>query len=342
MTSLATSLKIGSANPLDHAGEIKKLFLADGHPEFPEFFDRAYPSAVRSGGKSWIGVDGEGSIVMHMARFPRRFTLGERAVRGGVLLNLMAAKSHRTFFPALTLMRQAIADSKDERDVDFLYGTPTPAGSALLKAAGFSTVGALQRFAFPLAGGRWYTDAAARVYRTMVRVRAWNTSAEAVEHAAQHFDADAFERPAGASPALRPFRPPELYRQCLADYPSSADYWFTLHENTCSIQPSAAVLVRGASGRIATLYSLSREPSLPLSAIVPALAAALRTAGYRRLSVSTLAGTHFARELTRAGFIPRSDRMPMLALALTEFGADALRSMSIWEITALDCDPYSP
>jgi len=336
------SLRIASANPLDHAGEIKGLFLADDRPEFPEFFDRAYPSAVRSGGKSWIGIDAEGRLVMHIARFARRFTLGERACAGGVLVDLIAAKSHRTFFPALTLMRQVVADSKAERDVDFLYGTPNAAGSALLKAAGFLTVGTVKRFVFPLADERWYAEAAARVYQTMLRVRSWHTSAEAVEHAAQRFDAGAFERPTGASPALRPFRPLELYRQCLAGYPSGADRWFTFHENARTTPASAAVLVRGGSDGTATLYSVSREPSLPLSAIVPELAAALRRAGYRRLAVSTLAGTRFAEELKRAGFIPRSDRAPMMACALTDLGADALRAGATWEITGLDGDPYSP
>jgi hypothetical protein len=335
-----TGLKILSANPLDHAAELKELFLAHDRPGFPAFFDRAYPSAVRSGGKSWIGVDGEGRLVTHIARFLRRFMLGERIVAGGVLLNLMAAKSHRTVVPALTLMRQMTADSKGERDVDFLYATPNPAGSALLKAAGFSTIGELQRFVFPLAGERWYMSAAARVYHMMMRIRGGNTNARAVQHAAQHFDPDAFERPAGAAPALRPFRPSELYRQCLAGYPSSADHWFTFHRGAPTTQPSAAVLVRGGADRVATLFSLCREPSLPLSAIVPALVGALRRAGYRRLSVSTVARTRFAEELTRAGFVPRPDRELMLAYALTDLGADVLRSIATWEITRLDCDPY--
>jgi hypothetical protein len=333
-----SSLKILSANPLDHAGDIKELFLTHERPEFPEFFDRAYPPAVRSGGKSWIGVDSQGRIVMHIARFPQRFAFGERTAVGGLLVNLMAAKSHRTVVPALTLMRQVVADSKADRAVDFLYADPNPAGSALIKAAGFSTVGTLRRFVFPLAGGHWYTNAAARVYHTMVRVRAWNHSAAVVEHAATDFNADPFEQPTGASPALRPYRPPELYRQRLESYPASTDHWFTIHENARPNRSSAAALVRGSSDRTATMYSLSREPSLSLSAIVPALTTALQRAGYRRLFVSTLSGTHFAEELKRAGFIPREDLDPIMACAVTELGADTLRAAATWEITELDCD----
>jgi hypothetical protein len=342
VTTAVTNLKILVANPLDHAGEIKDLFLEDDRAKFPEFFDRAYPSAVRSGGKSWIGVDADRRLVMHVARFPRRFTLGERTVAGGVLLNLIAAKSHRTVVPALTLMRQLVTDSKVEGDVDFLYATPIAVGSAVLRAAGFSIVGTLGRFVFPLADERWYADAAARVYQTMLRIRSWRTSARAVEHTAQRFDAGAFERPMGAVPTLRPIRPSELYPQCLAGYPSDADHWFTFHRGARTAPPSAAALVRGGADRVATLFSLSREPSLPVYAIVPSLAAALRRAGYHRLWVSTLTGTRFARELTRAGFIRRPDSLPMLAYALTELGASALRSIASWEITRLDCDPYNP
>jgi hypothetical protein len=76
-----------------------------------------------------------------------------------------------------------------------------------------------------------------------------------------------------------------------------------------------------------------------LSAILPPLAAALRRAGYRRLAVFTLAGTPFARELTRAGFVRRYDGgASVMAHALTELGAEALRAATMWEITEVDCD----
>jgi hypothetical protein len=337
-----TGLRLVCVNPLDHAGGIKELFLADGQPQYPEFFDRAYVSAVRTGGKSWIGLDAEGCVVMHIARFTRRFVFGERILVGGVLLDLRAAKSHRTFFPPLTLLRQLIADSKGERDVDFLYGIPNARGNALFNAAGFSTTATLGRFVFPLGDRRWYANVAARAYQTMVRIRAWNVDAARVEHAAQHFDATPFERPARTGPGLRPFRSPELFLQCLAGYPGSMDHWLTFQRGSRAAQPCAAAFVRGGADGVATLFSLSREPSVPLSAITPALAAALRRAGYHRLSVSTLIRTDFAKELTRAGFVQRADRVPMMVYPVTELGAEALRSMEAWEITALDCDPYIP
>src|SRR2546423_4597380 len=111
------SFRVVCANPLEHSEEIKGLFLAHDVPDFPEFFDRAYPFVVREGGKSWIGFDGDGRVVAHIARFPRRFTLGTQTVVGGLLADLMTAKSHRTVFPGLTLVRQMTAQSQAEGNV---------------------------------------------------------------------------------------------------------------------------------------------------------------------------------------------------------------------------------
>ena len=76
---------ITAVNPLDHAEGIKQLFLDHERPEFPAFFDRAYAAGVRAGGVSWIGLDGAGHIVMHVACFPQRFRFGEREVVGGLM-----------------------------------------------------------------------------------------------------------------------------------------------------------------------------------------------------------------------------------------------------------------
>src|SRR5207237_226986 len=55
---------ITTVNPLDHADEIKRLFVACGRAEFPGFFDRAYEPAVRAGGVSWLGRDAAGRAGM--------------------------------------------------------------------------------------------------------------------------------------------------------------------------------------------------------------------------------------------------------------------------------------
>lgn len=332
------NVEIVRANPLDHAAGIKELFVTHERPEFPEFFDRAYPLAVESGGTSWIGFDRDRRPVLHAALFRQRFAVGDRTLVGGLLANLMAAASHRTFIPALTLMRRLIADARAEGNIDFLYSDPNPPAMGLCKAVGLVPVATMRRFMLPLANRRWYVDVAIRVYRAIVRLRAPWRRVVAVMHPAHRYDTQALERPAGPGPAVRPFRPVALYRQRLAGYPSMADHWFTLHYRNAGAPSSAAVLVRTSEDGVATMLSVSRDPSLSMAAIVPPVARALRRGGSTRLWISTLEDSRFAGELRRAGFVRRQDSYPVVALALTEAGAAALRSTSTWEITDLDCD----
>ena len=333
-----SGLKVLSVNPLEHAEELKRLFVANDVPAFPEFFDRVYPSLARAGGRSWIGVDADGRIAAHIARFPRQFDLGGQTVVGGLLVDLLVDKSQRTFLPALTLVRQMAASCKDAADVDFVYGSPNAQASVLFKSAGFSTLGTLDRFVLPLGGRRWYSDLGVQAYRAVLYVQVAGRLARMVEHPAQAFDASAFERPLGEAPFMRPFRHSDLYRQRMADYPSGLDYWFTFRPPGSSSPPSAAILVRGLPDQGAMVVSLSREPSVPLTRIIPPLASALRRHGYRRLWVITMSQTALALDLMHAGFMRRHENRPVIARALTPLGAEALKTAASWEITDLDCD----
>src|SRR2546430_10424112 len=97
---------ITTVNPLDHADEIKQLFVAHGRPEFPGFFARAYEPAVRAGGVSWLGRDDAGQVVMHVGCFPRRFRFWTRDVVGGVLVDAPVAESYPSLFPAPAPLRR--------------------------------------------------------------------------------------------------------------------------------------------------------------------------------------------------------------------------------------------
>jgi len=46
----------------------------------------------------------------------------------------------------------------------------------------------------------------------------------------------------------------------------------------------------------------------------------------------------FARELRRAGFVPREAAASIVATPLTTIGEAVVRSAHLWEITRLDCD----
>jgi hypothetical protein len=336
------SVSIIRVNPATYADAIKELFLAHERPEFPAYFDRAYHDG-ENGPTSWIALDDQERVVMHIARFPRLFTFGQRTLVGGLLANLMVAKSHRTGLPALRLIRTATSDSATDAHIDFLYGDPNARASGLLRSAGFSTVGMLQRFVFPLAASRWYVDALARVYQVLCRLRARSRGVELSEASATEFDPDEFTGRLEQGPAFRPVRPTALYRQRLAGYPAARDVWFIAHTRSQAARLAATLFVRGDLQRSAQLLSLARDPSVRLGTILPNVVDALRRQGYHRLWLLTLAGTHLAREITRAGFIPRRDGqgdggIPVMARALTVAGTEAVRAASIWEITDLDCD----
>jgi hypothetical protein len=93
--------KITAVNPVEHEQDIKQLFVTHERPEFPGFFDGAYPAGVRAAGLSWVGRDRGGQVVMHVACFPQRFRFGEREVVG----LMMTARCGRS--PAWTAIVRA-------------------------------------------------------------------------------------------------------------------------------------------------------------------------------------------------------------------------------------------
>src|SRR6266550_6050538 len=177
------------ANPLDYAAEIKDLFVAHGMPSFPDYFDRTYPAAVRSGAVSWLGRDESGRVVMHQACFPRRFRSAEREVVAGLMVNLMVATQYRAFFPALTLLRRAVQDLEARGGIDFLYADPNKAGEILLQAGRFARMGTLQRYVLPVSDRRVVLDGCIRLFHTWLRATNGGAGARmsAVAHAAQEF-----------------------------------------------------------------------------------------------------------------------------------------------------------
>src|SRR5262245_28328182 len=97
-------------NPLDHADELKALFTSNERPEFPGWFDRAYPAAVEQGASSWIARDEAGRVIVHIGCFPTQLSAKGRDLSGGLLVNLMADRRHRTFFPVVSTIRAAVRD----------------------------------------------------------------------------------------------------------------------------------------------------------------------------------------------------------------------------------------
>jgi hypothetical protein len=334
------TLTIAAVNPLEHAEEIKQLFIAHERPEFPEFFDRAYPTGVRAGGVSWVGRDGAGDMVMHVACFPQRFRFGHREVMGALMMNLLVARPFRSFFPAHALIKRAKDDTRARGGIDFVYTDPNDQSKVVMLACGFAQVATLGRFVLPLGDRRWPVDRAIRLLHTALRVASGTWRGRAlVAHRAAEFPESRFDDPPGASPRLRPYQSRARYGMRVRGYPGASDWWFTVNGNGNSDGAAAALLVRatGTSG-VADLLAVRRDPHLRVAELIPDLAVALRGQACRRLQVWAVVESLFAAELRRAGFWLRERAAPIIATALTPAGETVLRAPHLWEITSLDCD----
>ena len=331
---------ITAVNPLDHEKDIKQLFVNHERPEFPSFFDRAYPAGVRAGGVSWIGRDHAGNVVMHVACFPQQFRFGNDEVVGGLMMNALVARSHRSFFPAHALIGRAKADTKARGDIDFVYTDPNQQAKAVMDMCGFAKVGSLARYLLPVGDRRWLVDRSIQLVHAGVRVvtRSRRDAALVARPAAGFSTAD-FEAPSGESPRLRPYHSSARYQMRMVGYPAASDWWFTLSRNGDSSAPAAGLLVRGPDpSGLAVLHAVRTSPGVALADLMHGLVAGLRSRGCTRLQVWTVAESLFAAELRRAGFVRREDAASIVATALTTTGEAVLRSVHLWEITSLDCD----
>ncbi|HEY6808348.1 MAG TPA: GNAT family N-acetyltransferase [Gemmatimonadales bacterium] len=335
----ASALVVSCVDPLEHAAEIKRLFVAHERPEFPAFFDRGYPDAVAAGTRSWVGRDGDGRIRAHIAWFSHRFTCDGQVLHGALLGNLMVAPEYRRFWPALALVRRAIRDLRNDGGVDFIYADPNDAAKPVLLAAGLREAGALRRHVLPLGDRGAVTSLGLRAYGLLARLRLGRSPLRVTERAAADaLDADG-PPPRGDSRALRPIRTPQLYRRRLADFPGDADKWWSFHARGAAGEPVARVLVRGPDARgIVTLSAWHCEPLAQLRFVLSALAGRLQARGVRRLEGWVMGGSPAARELRRAGFFPREERIPVLATACTGPGTAAVAAARDWRILPLDLD----
>ena len=334
------SVTIAAVDALPYEREIKQLFLEHERPEFPDFFDRTYPAAAAQGARSWVGRDGTGRVVMHIACVPRRFRFGTRDLVAGLLVNLMVAAEHRTFFPALTLVRRLITDARQDGGIDFLYADPNEGSAALLRGTRFTAVDRLQRFVLPLADERLLLDWAIRLSHRARRIRHRAPRGMVVtRRPARATPRVVFSPPSGDGQHLSAYHDSALYVSRIKGYPAEGDWWFTAHRAGVTGPPDGALLIRerDESG-MAVLHTVRRSPALPLAAFLPPVVADLRRRGCTRLQVMALADSELAGALRACGFIPRSETVTLFALPLSPLGAECVQAVRCWEVTALECD----
>jgi len=334
-------LTVRRADPLAHSEEIKQLFLEHERPEFPAFFERAYRGhpGEAGGATSWVGWDEQGSLRAHIALFPRRFLFEGQVVRGALLANMMVATGFRTFWPGLALVRQMVKDTKDSQSVDFLYADPNEPAGALALRAGFRHVGPMQRFVLPLGDRRRGVDLGIRGYNLFRRWRAGPPPLMVSETRAVTLPDPPPLAPSGNARLLRPIRELSLYRGRLAGYPGPTDQWFTFHSPESPALPVGRALVRGPDERgFALVCALECEPVTLLGGLLVALGRRLRDAGTARLEVGVMADSQQAAAARRAGFLPREDRIAILATSFTERGTAVVAAGSEWRLLSIDLD----
>jgi hypothetical protein len=311
-----------------HVEEIKALFLRNKRPTFPAFFDRAYPYAVSAGGASWVARNGPGAIVGHQAIFPRVFCDAQRVMRAALLVDNLFDAGHRNFWSAVELSRRTLADLCDAGCFDFAYTDATPPSHAVLRAAGFTTIGTLQRFVLPLHP----------LYLGFCRMRARPKPLSVAR-------LDGL-REASVAEALRALRPGaqfrgerslELYATRLGGDTMPSWQWLLLRPKRDPGGPVAAlVLTTRPPGRavLSVVDVLWDEARVSAASVLHAVARAARADGLKQLSMFTLAESRLACCLDRCGFIRRNDTLP-LVVHLTREGA-VLPPVQDWLMTYFD------
>ena len=310
------------------ADEIKALFVRNERPTFPTCFQRAYSYAASTGGLRWIARAAQGTIIGHLAAFPRMFRTAARVTRAALLVDLLFDAAHRNFWAAVELLRRAVADLTEAGDFDFAYSDPTPPGAVILKAAGFTTVDTLERFVVPL--NRLYLKG----FRIVSRVAP--LSIERLGDREEQRLVDALNTlPQGR--CFRGHRSLESYRTRLGGDTIPEWEWLLLRPYP---EPAATVVAVGLtggprSGKTQSLFDVIwDEGRVSPASVAHAIARTATDDRHQRLATWTLGQSAFARALRRCGFIARRDGLPVYCRVVREGGV--LPSSGDWLLTYFD------
>ena len=331
----AVPATIRRVDPLRYGDQIKDLFEREEMSHLSEFFDRSYADAVRDGATSWVMLGDGDRVVGHVAVFRHRFRCGEAEYVGGLGVNLVVDRRHRTLTGALALAERMVRDLERDGDMDFLYGDPNEEGRAIMSTIpGFRDIDVLTRFVLPI-DEPGVLGPIVSLYLTLRLGRA-DTGALGMERRpAAHFDTAQVERPPGGDAVLRPSRSPALYPRRLAGYPAEHDTWYLFTRESVRV---AAVLVRALRGGRAHLSCLWRRPDVGAAELLRPMIADLRERGVTRLQLSVLRASPLAQELRGTGFREREQGSRFGAIPCSPRGRTLLDGGSEWEITDIDCD----
>ena len=334
-----SKLRVMLVNPLEHEADLKALMTAHGHTAFEGFFDRGYRDVVADGGANWVGVDDAGQIQISLTQFVHTFQFHGTQLLAGMIGNVMAAQAYRTFFPAFALFRRMLSDTRDKGELDFVYGDPTPAATAISKAVKMDHVGNLDRLVLPIADVNFHKHLAARLLACAPLMLGGKIAPDVRCCSAATRSLDDFGESVGPDDRVIPRHPISMLRRRLPGFPGLNDFVVELRCDRAASDWDALVLLRLAeNSRILSILSMRRRPDIPVRAIVPALAPLARRLGAYRLQIETLLESRFAREFRSLGFRARGDILPILVKAFSSAGREAIQNVAQWEVTSLDME----
>lgn len=338
-----SSVRIERVDPVKHADAVKRFFVEEGGEEFsdfPSYFDRTFPEAVDRGGKSWIGLDGSGRIILHWACLPIRLRWNSTVLRGGLMANLMAARDHRNFFSAYRLVTKVVGDLRSESDLDLLYGSPNDAGLAVTLKAGFENVGGYGRHVLPVSDpSRPALDGLLWAYTHVHKALRGRRGTKVRRESADAVPVERFERPPETTPrTIVAFRPRHSYRRRLDDFPGEGQTWYVVERDGNGEALAHALVANfGGKGDYLSLVALFTAEGIGASAALVSITRALRQDGCRRIQAWAVEGSSREDELGRAGFRSR-DQDSLIVLPLSDTGTEAVGRTSRWELGWLDVD----
>lgn len=95
---------------------------------------------------TWLIKKQETSDIIGMASiFPRKFCYDNRTYNAGIQGDFFIHKDHRSFGPALMLIRTVIKYFKNS-DIDFLYAFPNRKAEPIFRRAGYESLGTLRKY----------------------------------------------------------------------------------------------------------------------------------------------------------------------------------------------------
>lgn len=329
------ALTIQRIEPSSQGAGIKRLFLGHERPEFPGWFERAYPVAVRDGATSFVSLDESGQVVIHMAAFRASFWLGEGRVDGALLCNLMAHRDHRGFFPVVAVIKRAVRDLRAD-GAEFIYTNPINKGSvAVMKAGGLPQIGSQNRFLLPLGHRRMLVDLALAA-RLGARRFLWPrlTAHEVPAAQAAEWTVRTRTRVSRVTSA----RHPQLYFMRLGPLEGERFIGIRL---TDAVDGEVGAALAHRESDDPTEWDLVTLRCLRIEHVPGAVAAVgqlMRRHGARRLSLSALQSTPYAAALVRGGSIQRHEPWAIVGAGYTDAGKSVIAGMAESDLEKIDVD----